>query len=66
MYQGKVTIVNERLMGRFDSNKYYYTKSSKVRWWTILKTKLYAMWLDYLVIDDGHGIYFSVRKKEDR
>ena len=62
-YIGTVTIVDGRLMGRFNSNITFTLKPSKYRWIAILKTKVYAMYQDYFVQPSNKGIYFKITRE---
>ena len=64
-YQGKVTIVDSRLMGRFGSNIEHIVGTSRSKWFMVLRTKMKAMYYDYCVYGSNKGIYYSVQKTKD-
>lgn len=65
MYKGTIIIVDERLMGRFGSNREISCGKSKYRTIQIIKTKIKAVFYDYFIIPAGKGIYFRVEKDEN-
>lgn len=63
MYIGKLIIIDNRLMGRFNSNEEIIVSRSRCRRLAIIKTKLKAMWYDYFIVPQNKAIHFKVYKE---